>query len=348
MRMFLFKRLMQAVLVLFVISVIGFALQDVLGDPVQQMLGASASDAERAALHHALGLDAPLWRQYLRFAANALRFDFGESYFFHESTLGVIARYLPATVELVMASAILTALLSVPIGVYSAIRPDTWLARCVMGLSALGISVPVFLTAILLIQIFSIGIDVTPFPVSSDWGRWLNGLLSIDGGMPAYGRGNPVHVWGVWYTNFASWQGLGYIVLPALSLMSVMLPLFVRLIRAEMVEVLTSDYIRFARAKGLRPLRIYGLHALKNALLPVVTLGGMQLGSLVAYTLLTETVFQWPGVGLMFLDAIERADIPLIVTYLMVAGLIFVIVNTLVDLSYRLLTPRIAVEDGPS
>ncbi|NRB55266.1 MAG: ABC transporter permease [Salinicola sp.] len=340
---FLVRRLLQAVAVMFVISVIGFAVQGGLGDPVPQMLGPTATDAESAALRHSLGLDRPLWMQYLHFAGNAVKLNFGDSYFFHEPALDVIARYLPATLELVAASAVITLLLSVPMGIFCAIRPRSWLSRGLMGLSLIGISVPIFLTAMVLIQLFSIGIQVTLFPMDTGWGQWLNQLLSIDGGMPAYGRGNPVHVWGVWYTNFASWQGLLYLLLPALSLAFVMLPLFVRLIHAEMLEVLESDYVKYARARGLRPSRIYFLHALKNTLLPVVTLGGVQIGTLVAYTLLTETVFQWPGAGLMFLDAIERADMPLVVAYLMVVGLMFVVTNTLVDLLYRVLNPRVTL-----
>lgn len=331
---------------MFVISVIGFAIQGGLGDPVQQLLGQTATEADALALRHSLGLDDPLWLQYLHFARNALHLDFGNSYFFHEPALHVIARYLPATLELIAASAVLTLLLSVPMAVFCAIRPRSWLSKTLMGLSVIGISIPVFLTAMVLIQIFSIGVQVPLFP-DTGWGNWLNQLLSTDGGMPAYGRGNPVHVWGVWYTNFASLSGLTYLLLPALSLAFVMLPLFVRLIHAEMREVLESDYVKYARARGIRPARLYFVHALKNTLLPVITLGGVQIGTLAAYTLLTETVFQWPGAGLMFLDAIERADMPLIVAYLMVVGCIFVVTNTLVDLLYRVLNPRISL-DGRS
>lgn len=340
---FLIRRLCQALVVMFVISAVAFAIQNGLTDPAQQMLGPTATETDIATLRHSLGLDEPIWVQYLDFAGNALHLNFGNSYFFHEPALRVIARYLPATLELVAASMAMTFMLSVPIGVLCAIRPHHWLSRSLMGLSVIGISVPVFLTAVVLIQLFSIGVQVTLFPSNTDWGQWLNASLSISGGMPAYGRGNPVHVWGVWYTNFASLKGLVYLLLPALSLAFVMLPLFIRLIQAEMQEVLESDYVRYARARGLRPSRIYFLHALKNTLLPVVTLGGVQIGTLAAYTLLTETVFQWPGAGLMFLDAIERGDMPLIVAYLMVVGLMFVVTNTVIDILYRLLNPRITL-----
>jgi peptide/nickel transport system permease protein len=180
------------------------------------------------------------------------------------------------------------------------------------------------------------------FPSDTGWGQWLNDALSTDGGMPSYGRGEELtHLFGSWYSGFFTKDGLLHLVLPAVSLASIMLPLFIRLIRAEMMEVLQSDYIRYARAKGLSAVRVNFLHALKNTMLPVITVGGVQIGIMVAYTILTETVFQWPGVGLMFLEAITRSDIPLIVAYLMVVGLIFVITNTLVDLIYGLVNPTV-------
>ncbi|MDW5375524.1 ABC transporter permease [Halomonas sp. HP20-15] len=345
---FLIKRLFHAFLVMFIISVISFAIQDNLGDPIQQMVGQSVPESERAELREELGLNDPFMVQYLRFAKNATHFDFGYSYFYGEPTIDVVLRHLPATLELVFATTLLIMLLSVPIGVYSAIKPRSPLSRLFMGISIVGISIPVFLTAIVLIQIFAIGVQVTPFPADTGWGSWLNGVLSTDGGMPAYGRGDVVHVIGTWNTNFASLEGLTYLVLPAISLASIMLPLFIRLIRAEMLEVLQSEYVKFAKAKGISMRRIYFLHALKNTMLPVITVGGVQIGTLVAYTILTETVFQWPGVGLMFLDAIERSDIPLIVTYLMIVGLIFVITNTLVDLIYGLVNPTVKLTGKPA
>nr|WP_300309413.1 ABC transporter permease [Halomonas sp.] len=345
---FLIKRLFHALLVMFVISLIAFAIQDNLGDPVQQMVGQSVPESERAALREELGLNDPFLVQYLRFAVNATQFDFGYSYVFHEPTTQVILRHLPATLELVFASTLLIILLSVPIGVYSAIKPRAWLSRFFMGVSIVGISIPVFLTAIVLIQLFAIGISWSPFPADTSWGGWLNGLISTEGGLPAYGRGNPEHVFGTWYTNFTSLKGLTYLILPAISLASIMLPLFIRLIRAEMLEVLQSEYVKFARAKGISMRRIYFVHALKNTMLPVITVGGVQIGTLVAYTILTETVFQWPGMGLMFLDAINRSDIPLIVTYLMIVGVIFVVTNTVVDLIYGLVNPTVKLTGKPA
>lgn len=327
---------------MFVISVIAFAIQDGLGDPLQEMVGMSVSAEEREAIREDLGLNDPMIVQYLRFAGNAVQGDLGNSYFFSKPTLEVIGEHLPATLEMVIGASLLIFAFSVPIGVYAAIRPQAWLAKFFMGISTVGISIPVFLTAIVLIQIFSIGVTIDVFPSDTGWGQWLNDLLSTNGGMPSYGRGEELtHLFGSWYSGFFTKDGLLHLVLPAVSLASIMLPLFIRLIRAEMMEVLQSDYIRYARAKGLSSVRVNFLHALKNTMLPVITVGGVQIGIMVAYTILTETVFQWPGVGLMFLEAITRSDIPLIVAYLMVVGLIFVITNTVVDLIYGLVNPTV-------
>ncbi|MFC3285310.1 ABC transporter permease [Litchfieldella rifensis] len=346
---FLIKRLMHAILVMFVISVIAFAIQDNLGDPIQQMVGQSVPESEREALRERLGLNDPFHVQYLRFAGNALQGDFGYSYFYREPALDVIARHLPATLELVFGATLIIVLLSVPIGVYSAIKPRSPISRFFMGISIVGISVPVFLTAIVLIQIFAIGMKVSLFPESTGWGSWLNAVFSTEGGMPSFGRGQDlVHVMGYWDSNLFSIGGLRHLVLPSIALASIMLPLFIRLIRAEMLEVLQSEYVKFARAKGISPRRIYFVHALKNTMLPVITVGGVQIGTMVAYTILTETVFQWPGMGLMFLDAINRADIPLIVSYLMIVGVIFVVTNTIVDLIYGLVNPTVKLTGKPA
>lgn len=346
---FLIKRLMHAILVMFIISVLAFAIQDNLGDPVQQMVGQSVPESEREALRERLGLNDPFLVQYGRFALNAVQGDFGTSYFYREPALDVIARHLPATLELVFASMLIIVLFSVPIGVYSAIKPRAMLSRFFMGVSIVGISVPVFLTAIILIQIFSIGITITPFPESTGWGSWLNDFFSTEGNMPSFGRGyDLVQVFGHWETNLATWNGLQHLVLPSIALASIMLPLFIRLIRAEMMEVMQSDYVKYARAKGISMRRVYFVHALKNTMLPVITVGGVQIGTMVAYAILTETVFQWPGMGLMFLDAINRADTPLIVSYLMIVGVIFVVTNTIVDLVYGLVNPTVKLTGKPA
>ncbi|MBV1788531.1 ABC transporter permease [Marinobacterium sp. D7] len=316
---FLIKRIVQAILVMFIISLVSFSIQDNLGDPLRELVGQSVSEEERQALRDQLGLNDPFLVQYGRFAVKALHGDLGTSYFFKEPALQVILHKLPATLELVFGATLIIVLLSVPLGVYSAIKPNSLFSRAVMGLSIIGISVPVFLTAIGLIYLFSIYL----------------------GWMPSFGRGETEPVFGPWETGFLTVDGLQHLVLPCISLASIMLPLFIRLIRAEMMEVLQSEYVKFAWAKGLAPRRIYFLHALKNTMLPVITVGGVQIGTMVAYTILTETVFQWPGMGFLFLEAVNRVDTPLIVAYLIVVGAIFVVTNTLVDLIYGLVNPTV-------
>lgn len=325
MLLFLFRRLMQGLMVMFVISLISFSIQDNLGDPLREMVGQSVSEAERQALREEMGLNDPFLIQYGRFLSKAVQGDLGTSYFFKEPALDVILGKLPATMELVFSATLLIILISIPAGVFSAIRPNSIISKCIMGFSILGISVPVFLTAIFSIYIFSIELG------------WL----------PSYGRGDELTpLFGSWETGFLSTTGILHLILPSVSLASIMLPLFIRLIRSEMVEALSTEYVKFARAKGLKKARIYFLHALKNTMLPVITVGGVQIGTMVAYTILTETVFQWPGMGFLFLEAVNRVDTPLIVAYLIVVGAIFVIVNTLVDLIYGLINPTVKLSGG--
>ena len=316
---YLVKRVFQAIAVMFVISLIAFAIQGNLGDPLRELVGQSVSEEVRQQLRDELGLNDSFMTQYLRFAGNALQGDLGTSYFFKEPALDVIMKKLPATLELVFGATVIIVGLSVPLGVYTAIKPDTILSKMIMGLSIIGISVPVFLTAIMMIYVFSVTL----------------------GWFPSFGRGDVVQVWGYWDTNFLTADGWMHIILPSIALASIMLPLFVRLIRAEMMEVLQSEYVKFAKAKGIKPWRIYFVHALKNTLLPVITVGGVQIGTMVAFTILTETVFQWPGMGFMFLEAVNRVDTPLIVAYLIVVGFIFVVTNTIVDLIYGLVNPTV-------
>lgn len=309
---------------MFIISLISFSIQDNLGDPLREMLGQSVSEAEREALRDEMGLNDPFLTQYLRFAGKALQGDLGTSYFFKEPALEVILKKLPATLELVFGSTLIIVLFSVPLGIFAAIRPDSWFSKTVMGMSIVGISIPVFLTAIGLIYFFSIEL----------------------GWMPSFGRGETVNLFGFWDTGFLTKDGLMHLVLPCISLASIMMPLFIRLIRAEMMEVLQSEYVKYAWAKGIQPYRIYFVHAFKNTMLPVITVGGVQIGTMVAYTILTETVFQWPGMGFLFLEAVNRVDTPLIVAYLIVVGAIFVVTNTLVDLIYGLVNPMVKLAGG--
>ena len=321
---FLVRRIGQALLVMFVISLISFSIQDNLGDPLRELVGQSVSEAERETLRGQMGLNDPFLVQYWRFLGKAVQGDLGNSYFFKQPALDVILEKFPATMELVFGATLIILFLAVPIGVYCAIHPRSWFTKLMMGLSIVGISIPVFLTAIMLIYLFSIEL------------QWL----------PSFGRGQTSVVFGVWESGLFNRDGLLHLILPSIALSSIMLPLFIRLIRAEMMEALEQEYIRFAWAKGLHPRRIWFVHALKNTLLPVITVGGVQIGTMIAYTILTETVFQWPGMGFLFLEAVNRVDTPLIIAYLIVVGLIFVITNTLVDLIYGLVNPMVRLTGG--
>ncbi len=304
-----------------VISVLSFSIQDQLGDPLRELLGQSVSEEIRDQLREEMGLNDPFLVQYWRFLKNAVRGDLGVSYFFKRPALDVILDKLPATIDLVIAATFWILLFSIPVGIFAAIQPRHWFSKVAMGVSILGISVPVFLTAIFLIYLFAVELG------------WL----------PSYGRGDTVTILGAWETSLLTLDGLKHILLPGISLASVILPLFVRMIRSEMMETLETEYVKFAWAKGLPKRRIWMVHAFRNTLLPVVTVGGIQLGIMVAYTILTETVFQWPGMGFMFLEAIHRVDTPLIVAYLIVVGLIFVITNTIVDIIYGLVNPMVKI-----
>ncbi|GFK93227.1 Dipeptide transport system permease protein DppB [Fundidesulfovibrio magnetotacticus] len=318
---FFVRRAGQAMLVMAIISLVCFAVQHKIGDPIRDLLGESVSETERQALRVKLGLADPLPQQYLRFVTNALRGDLGISYMFGKPALSVILQKFPATAELVFCAVLWVLALSLPLGIYAAIRPRSALTRVIMGASIVGVSIPVFLIAIIMIWIFAVFLG------------WL----------PSFGRGETVTVLGFWSTGLLTWDGLRHMVLPSISLASLTLPLFIRLIRSEMMEVLQSEYVKFAFAKGLPLWRIYLVHAFKNTLLPVITVGGVRIGTMLAFTILTETVFQWQGMGFIFLQAVERADTSLLVAYLVVVGLIFVVVNTVVDLVYGLVNPMVRV-----
>ena len=317
---FAVRRITQAIVVMLVISLIGFAIKHEIGDPVRDIVGVSVSVAEREALRDQLGLNDPFIMQYVRFVKNAARGDLGHSFFFKKPALDVITAKAPATLELVFVSSLIIILISIPIGIYTAINPKNWFSRLTMGVSIVGVSIPVFLTAIILIYIFAVEL------------HWL----------PSYGRGQTINIYG-WESGFFTLDGLKHLILPSIALSSIMLPLFIRLIRSEMMEVLETEYVKFAWAKGLSRYRIWFLHAFKNTLLPVITVGGVQLGILIAFTILTETVFQWQGMGFMFLEAVERSDTALLVAYLIVVGTLFVVVNTVVDIIYGLVNPTVRI-----
>ncbi len=318
---FVIRRILQAIVVMLVISFIGFAIKYSFGDPVRDLVGISVSVEERNALREKLGLNDPFLVQWVRFLKNAARGDLGQSYFFKQPALKVIIKKAPPTLELVFAASLIIIFFSIPVGIYAAVRPNSYLSRFLMGASIVGVSIPVFLTAIILIYIFAVELN------------WL----------PSYGRGDTIRIWGFWDSGLFTIDGLRHLILPSISLSSVMLPLFVRLIRAEMREVIETEYIKFAQAKGLRPRRVLLVHAFKNTLLPVITMGGVQLGIMIAYTVLTETVFQWQGMGFIFLEAVERGDTSLLVAFLVFVGAVFVTVNSVVDVVYGLVNPMVRV-----
>jgi len=317
---FIVRRIIQAIIVMLVIGMVGFVIQNQIGDPVRDLVGERVTPAEREVIRDQLGLNDPVYVQYVRFVKNALKGDLGLSFFYKKPALEVILAKAPATIELVLVTAVILIVVSIPAGIYSAIYPKKWFSRIVMAVSTIGVAVPVFLTAIALIYLFGVELN------------WL----------PSYGRGETVKIWG-WESGFFTWDGLKHLILPSVSLSSIMLPLFIRLVRAEMMEVLETEYIKFAWAKGLHRQRVWYIHAFKNTLLPVITVFGVQLGILVAFTILTETVFQWQGMGFMFLEAVERSDTTLLVAYLVVVGVLFVVVNTVVDIIYGFVNPMVRI-----
>ncbi|WP_439527172.1 ABC transporter permease [Pannonibacter sp.] len=316
---FAFRRFMQAVAVLLVVALIAFSLFQHVGDPVNQMVGVETSTEQREALREQLGLNDPMPLQFVRFLGNAARFDFGTSYQFRQPVADLFAKRIPATLELAFTSALLALVVGVPMGVYAGLRRETVLARLFLSLSLVGISLPTFFLGMLLIYIFAVSL------------QWL----------PSFGRGDVVDLGGWWTTGFLTVSGLKALVLPAITLALYQMTLIMRLVRAEILEVVRADFIRFARARGLPDRLVYFRHALKNTLVPVVTITGLQLGSIIAFATITETVFQWPGMGLLFLQAVQNVDIPVMAAYLMLTGLLFVTINFIVDILYFLIDPRL-------
>lgn len=316
---FAFRRLLQAGAVMFVVALISFSLFRHVGDPVNQMVGVETSTEQREALREQLGLNDPMPLQFVRFLGNAARFDFGTSYQFRQPVADLFAKRIPATLELAFTSALLALVVGVPMGVYAGLRRETVLARLFLSLSLVGISLPTFFLGMLLIYIFAVSL------------QWL----------PSFGRGDVVDLGGWWTTGFLTVSGLKALVLPAITLALYQMTLIMRLVRAEILEVVRADFIRFARARGLPDRLVYFRHALKNTLVPVVTITGLQLGSIIAFATITETVFQWPGMGLLFLQAVQNVDIPIMAAYLMLTGLLFVTINFIVDILYFLIDPRL-------
>ncbi len=314
----LLGRLGQSVLVLLVVSMVSFLVFRYIGDPTVSLLGEDASVAEREALLQELGFDQSVPVQYAGYLKQVLSGQFGISYRFRQPVTEVIASRVPATVELSLAAALFAVVGGIGLGVYTAMRRQSLVSRTIMGVSLVGVSLPTFLIGIGLIYLFSVEL------------KWL----------PAFGRGTLVDVGG-WQAGLLTVSGLSALVLPAITLGFFKLTLIMRLVRTEMLDVLRSDYIRFARARGLRNATLYGRHALRNTLIPVITIIGLQLGSLIAFAIVTETVFQWPGLGLLFITSIQGVDVPVIAAYLLMIGLLYVAINLVVDLLYAWADPRL-------
>jgi peptide/nickel transport system permease protein len=318
---FVVRRIAQSFAVMLTVGFIAFALFNFVGDPIGSMVGQDTTAVEREKFRHDLGLDDPFVIQFGRFLGRAAQGQFGISYQYSRPVQQLLAERLPATLELSFVAALLALSLGMPLGVYTGLHPDTWLSRTVMAGSLAGISLPIFVTGPLMIWVFSV----------------------ILGWLPSFGRGDVVHL-GVWSTGLLTVSGLKALILPAISLALFQMTLIMRLVRSEMLEVLRTDYIKFARARGL-PNRIVNFgHALKNTLVPVITITGLQLGQIIAFSVVTETVFQWPGMGFLIVQAIGFADVPVMASYLMLVALFFVTINLIVDLLYYAVDPRLRLD----
>jgi peptide/nickel transport system permease protein len=315
---FILRRAIQAIGVMVVVGVISFSMFRFAGDPVNQMVSIDTSAEQRAEIRHSLGLDDPVLVQFARYFANAARFQFGVSYQFRQPVAHLLMERLPATLELATCATILAMVFGILMGVYSALRRDSLTAKTFQAISLIGISLPTFLIGILLIYLFAV----------------------VLGWLPSFGRGEVVR-FGWWTTGLLTVSGLKALIMPSITLGLFQMTLIMRLVRAEMLEVLRTDYIRFARARGLTTRAIHFGHALRNTLVPVITVAGLQFGSVIAFAIITETVFQWPGMGLLFVQAVQNVDIPIMAAYLLMVSLIFVTINLAVDILYTIVDPRL-------
>ncbi len=321
---FIVRRVMQSVFVMLIVTAVAFSLFTFVGDPVNQMVGQDATREQRVAIAEELGLKDPVIVQYGRFVQRAAQGEFGLSLRSRISVTELIADRLPATLELVFVSAIISLVLGIGAGIYTGIHRKSFLSRTILSGSLIGVSLPTFIIGISLIYLFAVQL------------RWL----------PSSGRAGTVPMFGTWETSLLTLDGWRSIILPALTLSLFQATIILRLVRAEMMEVMQTDYIKFARARGLKDKAIYFNHALKNTLIPVVTIIGINIGGLVAYSVITETVFQWPGTGLLFIQAVEFGDVPVMAAYLCFVALIFVAVNLIVDLLYVVIDPRVRLGNG--
>ena len=315
---YILRSLMQGLVVMLAVAFIAFSMFRFVGDPVVNMLGQEATLQDRAELTERLGLNDPVPLQFARFVADAAQGDFGVSWRQSRKVSSLILEKLPATIELAVLSAIFAFVVGVALGVFAAIRRDGWVANLVMSLSLIGVSLPTFLIGIGLIYIFAVEL------------RWL----------PSFGRGDTVRI-GWWTTGLLTVSGLKSLVMPVLTLGFLQLTLIMRLVRSEMLEVMRADFIRFARARGIPERRIEFRHALRNTMIPVITIAGLQLGGVIAFAIVTETVFQWPGLGALFVNAVQFVDVPVMSAYLMFVAFVFVLTSLIVDLVYLALDPRL-------
>jgi peptide/nickel transport system permease protein len=318
---FVLQRLAQALVVMLAVGLIAFALFRFVGDPVVFMLGQDATPEDRSQMTRDLGLDRPFYVQYANFVVRAVRGEFGLSLRQLRPVSTLLRERLPATLELSLAAALLALAAGIPTGVYTALRRGSWLSQVLLAVSLVGVSLPTFLIGILLILVFAVNLG------------WL----------PSFGRGETVAL-GWWSTGLLTRSGLKALILPAITLGLFQMTLIMRLVRSEMLEVLRTDYIRFARARGLSDRSIHFGHALKNTLVPVITVTGLQLGSIIAFAIITETVFQWPGMGLLFIQSVTFADVPVMAAYLCLISLFFVLINLVVDLLYYAVDPRLRLD----
>ncbi|HEV2564735.1 MAG TPA: ABC transporter permease [Microvirga sp.] len=315
---FIIRRALQAIGVLLAVGIISFAMFRFAGDPVNQIVSLDTPAAEREQVRRSLGLDDPVPLQFVRYLAKAAQGDFGVSYQFRQPVADLLAERMPATLELALCATIFATVFGVLMGVYSGLKRDSFVAKVFQTISLVGISLPTFLIGILLIYLFSVTLG------------WL----------PSYGRGDTVQI-GWWSTGLLTLSGLKALIMPSITLGLFQMTLIMRIVRAEMLEVLRTDYIKFARARGLTTRAIHFGHALKNTLVPVITIVGLQFGSVIAFAIITETVFQWPGMGLLFVQAVQNVDIPIMAAYLMLVALIFVAINLAVDILYTIVDPRL-------
>ena len=319
---YLIRRLMQAALVLLVMSLLVFVGVFAVGNPADILISPLATPAEYDAAVHAMGLDKPMWEQYWIFLVHALQGDLGNSFVFNRSALGLILERLPATLELAFSAMVVSIILGIPLGLYAGLRPDSMAAKSIMTFSILGFSLPTFWIGLMMVMVFAVFLG------------WL----------PASGRGETGHLFGIPF-SFLTADGLAHLILPAVNLALFKISLIIRLTRAGVRENMLMDYVKFARAKGLSDARVIFLHVLKNTLIPIITVLGLELGNVIAFAVVTETIFAWPGMGKLIIDSIGVLDRPVIVAYLLVTVAMFIIINLVVDILYSAVDPRVRLED---